>query len=303
MTVFRFRSLLLIALAAALVASPSWADETATADKKAEETSEAKADGPKKPKPIPYTSGIPWAEPEHVEPGARNSDPPSDAVVLFDGTNLDAWEGQTDKWIFRHGYAIAGGRIRTKQAFGDCQLHLEFQSPIEDLDSGQGKGNNGVGLMDAKYEIQILDSYENETYYDGQAAAVYKQHPPLVNASRPTGQWQTYDIIFTAPKFNDDGSLQSPAYVTVLHNGLVVQNHYELKGDTPFMVPPSYKKHPERLPLVLYYHTDPVRFRNIWIRDLSGDAGKAQLQETASDNAGEKMGDKKGDKKGDQKES
>ena len=203
--------------------------------------------------------------------------------MLFDGTNLDAWNGDVSKWTFKHGYAIAGSRISTKQAFGDCQLHVEFQAPIEDTGTGQGKGNNGIGLMNGQYEIQVLDSYDNETYYDGQATAVYKQHPPLVNASRPTGQWQTYDILFTAPKFNDDGSLKSPASVTVLHNGVVTQLNYELTGDTNYMNPPKYTKHPEKQPLVLLYHTDPVRFRNIWIRDLTGDAGRAQLKEEAKE--------------------
>lgn len=233
---------------------------------------------PKKQKPIPYTSGIKWDEPEHVHPGMSVTDPPSDAVVLFDGTNLDAWDGDTAKWDLRHTYGISGGRIKTKQAFGDCQLHLEFRCPASEYDKeGQGRGNNGVGLMDAKYEVQILDSHSNVTYFDGQAAAVYKQLPPMVNASLPTGQWQRYDIFFKAPRFNDDGSLKSPANITVLHNGVLVQWNYDLKGDTPFMVPPSYKKHAEKLPLVLYYHNDPVEFRNIWIRDLAGDAGIAQL--------------------------
>ena len=248
--------------------------EKATANKASEEA--------KKPRPVPYTSGINWAEPEKVDPGSEAGAPPSDAIVLFDGSNLDAWDGDTGKWSLQDGYGIAGSMIRTKQPFGDCQLHLEFQCPEEDTGKGQQKGNNGIGLMDAKYEIQVLDSHTNTTYFDGQAAALYKQHPPLVNASRPTGQWQTYDILFTAPRFYDDGSLKRPAYVTVLHNGVVVQLNYELKGTTFFMTPPSYEKHPEKLPLVLMYHGDPVRFRNIWVRDLSGDAGKAQL---ASDDA------------------
>lgn len=233
----------------------------------------------KKPKAVPYESGIPWAEPEHVDPGSSTTDAPSDAVVLFDGSNLDAWVGDTAKWDLQHGYGISGGRIKTKEAFGDCQLHLEFRCPASEFaKEGQGRGNNGVGLMDANYEVQILDSHSNETYFDGQAAAIYKQHPPLVNASVPTGLWQTYDILFKAPKFNEDGSLNTPAYITVLHNGVLVQWHYELKGDTPYMRAPSYNKHAEKLPLVLYYHNDPVEFRNIWIRDLTGDAGKAQLK-------------------------
>lgn len=235
---------------------------------------------PKKKKVVPYESGIPWAEPEHVNPGESTIDPPADAVVLFDGTNLDAWNGDVGKWKIQDGYGIAGSAISTKEAFGDCQLHVEFRCPeSEAKDSGQGRGNNGIGLMGAKYEIQVLASHSSTTYPDGQATAVYKQHPPLVNASLPIGSWQTYDILFKAPKFNDDGSLAAPAHVTVLHNGVVTQWHFELKGDTPYNRPPAYTKHPAKLPLSLMFHGDPVEFRNIWIRDLSGDAGIAQLEE------------------------
>ena len=213
-----------------------------------------------------WSSGIPWPEPPVVDPGDANR-PPSDAIVLFDGKDLSAWKGG-ERWKVQDGYAIAhGGGIDTKQAFGSCQLHLEFASPAEVKGHGQGRGNSGVYLMQ-KYEVQILDSYQNKTYFDGQAAAIYKQRPPLVNASRPPGQWQTYEIIFTAPRFTDDSRLERPGYVTVLHNGVLVQNHTELQGDTAWDRPPRYEAHPAKLPLQLQFHGNPVRFRNIWIREL-----------------------------------
>ncbi|SFI34336.1 3-keto-disaccharide hydrolase [Planctomicrobium piriforme] len=212
-----------------------------------------------------WKSGIKWPEPPVVTPGTNGS-PPSDAIVLFDGKNMDAWTGG-EGWKLQDGYGIAGSKCTTKQAFGDCQLHLEFASPPEATGEGQGRGNNGVFLM-GHYELQILDSYKNDTYFDGQCASVYKQNPPLVNACRPPGEWQSYDILFTAPRFNGDGTVKSPAAITVLQNGVVVQNHYELTGSTFWHLPPSYSAHPVREPLTLYYHNDPVRFRNIWIRDL-----------------------------------
>jgi hypothetical protein len=225
---------------------------------------------PKKPKVIPYESGIKWHEPKVVTPGTNGS-PPSDAIVLFDGKSLDAWEG-AEKWQIENGEAIASSAISTKQAFGDCQLHLEFATPVKIEGKGQGRGNNGIGFMNARYEVQVLDSYENPTYFDGQCAAIYKQHPPLVNASRPPGEWQTYDIVFNAPRFKD-GKLLRPAYLTVFHNGVLVQNHFELLGDTPFHRAPQYAAHEEKLPLTLMYHRNPVRFRNIWIREL-GELGR-----------------------------
>lgn len=214
-----------------------------------------------------YDNGLVFAEPKVVTPGENNS-APSDAVVLFDGENFDAWKGAENWKVDEDGAFTAKGRIETKQAFGDCQLHLEFATPEEVKKDGQGRGNNGIGFMGAKYEIQVLDSYENKTYFVGQCASVYNQRPPMVNASRKPGEWQTYDIIFTAPKFDKEGKVSSPAAVTVIHNGIVVQNHTVLVGDTPYNRPPSYKKHPPKLPLVLMYHGDPVRFRNIWIRDV-----------------------------------
>jgi hypothetical protein len=185
---------------------------------------------------------------------------------LFDGQDLSAWEG-VENWTFEEDYATVGSNIQTKQAFGDCQLHLEFATPATVEGEGQGRGNSGVYFM-SQYEVQILDSHGNLTYYDGQCGAIYKQRPPLVNASRGPGEWQTYDILFTAPRFEASGQLKSPAFVTVMHNGVVVQNHYELQGATFFERPPSYEAHANRLPLHLQYHRNPVRFRNIWIRDL-----------------------------------
>jgi hypothetical protein len=219
----------------------------------------------------PYESGIAWAEPKVVAPGTGGG-PPSDAVVLFDGKNMDAWKGG-EKWVIEDGAAIASSFVSTKEPFGDCQLHVEFATPKEVKGQGQGRGNNGIGFMDAHYEIQVLDSWENPTYFDGMCAAIYKQKPPLVNASRRPGEWQTYDIVFEAPRFQGD-KLARPAYVTVLHNGVLVQNHVELLGDTPYDRPPRYTPHAAKLPLVLMYHGNPVRFGNIWIREIKELEGK-----------------------------
>ena len=212
-----------------------------------------------------YKSGIIWPEPAVVDPGPANG-PPSDAIVLFDGKSLDAWEGG-DKWIIEGGVATAAnGAITSKQKFGDCQLHVEFATPAEVKGEGQGRGNSGIYLMN-RYEVQILDSYGNQTYFDGQCAAIYKEQPPTVNACRGPGQWQSYDIIFSAPRFSDDGSMKSPAFVTVLHNGVLVHNHFELLGSTSFVEPPKYEKHGEKEPIMIQFHGNPVRFRNIWIRE------------------------------------
>jgi hypothetical protein len=214
-----------------------------------------------------YQSGIKWPEPPVVDPGPPGG-PPADAVVLFDGKQLDAWEGG-EKWKIADGVATAsGGPITTKQAFGDCQLHVEWATPAKVQGSGQGRGNSGIYLMN-QYEIQILDSHNNPTYVDGQAGALYKQHPPLVNASRPPGEWQVFDIIFTTPSFAENGEMKTPAYATVLQNGVLVQNHEPFTGRTAFDAPPKYFAHADKLPLHIQYHGDPVRFRNIWIRELT----------------------------------
>lgn len=219
-----------------------------------------------------YLTGIEWPEPKVVDPGDSAADPPEDAVVLFDGTDLSAWENG-DRWRVEDGVAIIGrGEIRSKQAFGDCQVHIEWSAPTPPRGRGQGRGNSG--LFFGPYEMQILDSYDNETYFDGQAASIYKQTPPLVNAMRPPGEWNVYDVIWTAPRFNDDGSLKSPAYITALHNGVLVLNHFELLGDTPFNRPPRYEKHPVKQPIRLQDHGNPVRFRNIWVREIEPIVGK-----------------------------
>jgi Domain of Unknown Function (DUF1080) len=219
-----------------------------------------------------YKSGIVWPEPVAVVPGTAGG-PPADAVVLFDGTDLSKWVNG-DKWIIADGAATsAKGDIRTKDSFGDCQLHIEFATPEVVKGNGQGRGNSGVYLM-GRYEVQILDSFNNPTYFDGQCASLYKQKPPLVNACRKPGEWQTYDIVFEAPRFGDDKKVTRPGYVTVLQNGIIVQNHTELIGGTFYDRPPAYEPHGPTGPINLQFHGDPVRFRNIWIRELKDIVGK-----------------------------
>lgn len=214
---------------------------------------------------VEYRSGIIWPKPSVVDPRS-SSGPPADAVILFDGRDLSAWDGG-ENWEVRDGYAIARQNgITSKQAFGDCQLHLEFASPEKVEGSGQGRGNSGVYLM-GRYEVQILDSFDNETYSDGQCGSIYKQQPPTVNACRKPGEWQTLDILFTAPRFDDKDNLATPGYVTVLHNGLVVHNHFELQGSTSYTEPPKYTHHAPKEPLHIQFHGNPVQFRNIWLRE------------------------------------
>jgi hypothetical protein len=198
---------------------------------------------------------------------------PSDAVVLFDGKDLLRWvhkDGGAAKWKVENGYAevvAKTGYIYTRDSFGDCQLHVEFAEPAPPKGESQERGNSGVFLM-GLYEIQVLDTYENKTYADGMASAVYGQYPPLVNASRPPGQWQSYDIVFHGPRFDPEGKLLRAARVTVLHNGVLVQDNVELSGPTAHGERPPYKAQPEKLPLALQDHGNPVRYRNIWIREL-----------------------------------
>jgi hypothetical protein len=220
--------------------------------------------------------------PKVVEPGTAASldaagRPPSDAIVLFDGKDLSQWRAEKDggpaAWKVEGGYmeVVAGrGNIRTALSFGDCQLHLEWAAPAPPAGTGQDRGNSGVFLM-GQYEVQVLDSYQTPTYPDGQAAALYGQYPPLVNASRPPGEWQSYDIVFRAPRFGKDGALLRPARITVLHNGVLVHDGRELTGPTAHKARPAYKAHPGKLPLGLQDHAHPVRFRNIWVRELSGE--------------------------------
>lgn len=220
-----------------------------------------------------YLSGIIWPEPAVVTPGDDHK-APSDALVLFDGKTFDAWEGAKGWQADEDGGFTVKGVLRTKQSFGDCQIHLEFATPKEVKGKGQGRGNNGIGLMGGRYEIQVLDSYQNKTYPEGSCASVYNQRPPMVNASRKPGEWQSYDIVFTVPRFDKEGKIQKPGYVTVLHNGVLVQNHTEILGNTFFDRPTAYTKHPEKGPLVLMYHGNPLRFRNIWVREFKELEGK-----------------------------
>ncbi len=215
-----------------------------------------------------------WSpEPRIVTPG-QGASAPSDATVLFDGTQWTEWVTVRDsspvKWELskdRSGTVKPGsGDIMTKRSFGDCQLHLEFRSPEVVKGEGQGRGNSGLFLQ-SNYEVQILDSYQNRTYSNGQAGSVYKQHLPLVNACRRTGDWQTYDIIFTAPRFNMDGMLIAAGHVTVIQNGILVQNNVEIKGTTEYIGLPKNAAH-GKLPLKLQDHGDLVSYRNIWIREL-----------------------------------
>lgn len=200
---------------------------------------------------------------------------PSDALVLFDGRSLEAWvpvKAGSSGWKVEDGaFTVVpkSGALRSKAAFGDIQLHLEFRSPAVVKGRGQGRGNSGVFFM-GKYELQVLDSWENVTYVNGQASSIYKQHPPLVNASRPPGEWQTYDVIFIAPRFTRDGQLHSPARITVLHNGVLVHHNVEIRGGTSFRGAPRYEAHAEKLPLELQDHSDLVSYRNIWVRELPG---------------------------------
>lgn len=219
-----------------------------------------------------YLSGIQWQTPKVVDPGPVGG-PPSDAVVLFDGKDMSHFD-HAEKWIVKDGYVTSGGNdIMGKDCFGDCQLHLEWAEPEKVEGSGQGRGNSGLFMM-GFYELQILDSYKNDTYVDGQCGAIYKQAPPMVNACRKPGQWQTYDVIWEAPKFDASGKLVKPAYITALQNGVLVQNHFQLLGKSYWDQKPHYEPHAEKLPISLQYHGNPVRFRNIWVREIKPIEGK-----------------------------
>jgi hypothetical protein len=220
--------------------------------------------------------------PTVVTPGATDSQPPSDAIVLFNGASQDAWVSAQDhtpaRWVVHDGIFTVNkkaGNIETKQRFEDYQLHIEFRIPKDITGSGQARGNSGVFLAstgpgDDGYELQVLDAYNNSTYVNGMAGSIYKQSAPLVNAARKPGEWQTYDVVWTAPRFQSDGSLQSPAYVTVFWDGVLVQNHFQLTGQTLYIGKPFYKAY-DRAPIKLQAHGDPslpISFRNIWVRPL-----------------------------------
>ncbi|MCO5239371.1 MAG: DUF1080 domain-containing protein [Chitinophagaceae bacterium] len=216
-----------------------------------------------------------WDPPVRIiTPGNANSDAPSDAIVLFNGKDASKWKSQKDggevKWKIEDGALVVvkgAGNIETKQGFGDCQLHIEWRTPAEVKGNSQGRGNSGIFLMN-RYELQVLDNYNNRTYSNGQAASIYKQTPPLVNASRGPGEWQTYDILFTAPTFQEDGTVKTPARITVFHNGVIVQNNTTIWGSTQYVGTPNYETHSPKEPISLQDHGNPVAYRNIWIRPL-----------------------------------
>lgn len=214
-----------------------------------------------------------YADVPVIRPGT-NSQAPSDAIVLFDGKDMSEWTSDKNNaagWDVKNGIMTVvkgSGSVFTKRAFADCQMHIEWRSPEKVEGDGQDRGNSGIWLQ-GRYEIQILDSYNNPTYSNGQAGSIYKQHIPMVNASLKPGEWQTYDIIYTAPRFNADSSLKVPAYVTVMHNGVVVQNYIEIQGTTTYIGQAHYQKHAFKCPLMLQNHACGVSYRNIWIRELN----------------------------------
>jgi hypothetical protein len=239
------------------------------------------AQSPVKPKPEETEVWEPV--PAVVTPGASCGAPPSDAIVLFDGKNLDEWVSNRDKtpakWTIAVGVMTVSkgeGNIETKRSFKNYQLHIEWKVPTNITGSSQARGNSGVFLAstgpgDDGYELQVLDSYENKTYVNGMAGSLYKQAIPLANPTRKPGEWQTYDVVWTAPTFNSDGSLKTPAYATVFFNGVLVENHFELKGQTLYIGKPFYKAY-TAAPIKLQAHGDksePISFRNIWVRELN----------------------------------
>lgn len=222
---------------------------------------------------VEFLPGMEWQEPPLVTPGDEPGAPPSDAVVLFGGEDLSAWENG-ENWPVKDGIAYAGkGYITTKEKFGDCQLHVEWSAPTNVQGDGQGRGNSGIFLM-GRYELQVLDSFNNPTYFEGQAASIYKQTPPLANAMRKPGEWNTYDVFWTCPRFNSSNQLVEPAYITVVHNGVLVQNHFALRGDTPWARPPRYVNIGPKGPIAIQDHGNPVRFRNIWVREIKPAVGE-----------------------------
>ena len=233
-------------------------------------------------RPKPADTEVWQPVPAVVTPGITSAAPPSDAIRLFDGTDLDEWvsskDGSPARWIVSEGILgvnKSAGNIETRRRFKNYQLHIEWLIPADITGAGQARGNSGVflastGSGDAGYELQILDSYKNETYVNGQAGSIYKQFAPLVNASKKPGEWQTYDVVWIAPTFTAEGLLKTQAHVTVFHNGVLVQNHVELQGETLYIGKPEYKQF-DSAPIKLQAHGDssaPISFRNIWLRQL-----------------------------------
>lgn len=235
-------------------------------------------------KPKPEDTEIWQPEPKIVTPGATDSAPPSDAIILFEGKNLDEWVSAQDhspaKWVVHDGILTVSkdpgsGNIETKRTFRNYQLHVEWRIPENITGSGQARGNSGVFLAstgpgDSGYELQVLDSYNNKTYVNGMVGSLYKQSIPLANPMRKPGEWNVYDVVWTAPTFNDDGTVKTPAYATAFLNGVLVDNHFELKGQTLYIGQPFYKKY-DAAPIKLQAHGDksePISFRNIWVREL-----------------------------------
>lgn len=231
-------------------------------------------------RPRPEDTEVWTPVPKVVTPGATNDAPPSDAIVLFGGRDLSEWVSANDrspaKWTVTNGVMTVNkpsGDIETKRRFTDYQLHIEWKIPADITGKGQERGNSGVYLAMTEsggYELQVMDSYNNPTYVNGQAGSMYKQYPPLANAARKPGEWQAYDVVWTAPRFNADGTLKSPAYVTAFHNGVLVQNHVALKGVTLYIGTPTYHAH-GAAPILLQAHGDPsaaISYRNIWVRPL-----------------------------------
>ncbi len=274
----KFAAIAIVALSAAVAFAEDPKPDAPKVDASRVVPNDGHQDTPMQPNGIWHVHDGKRPQPRVVTPGTFSTaevpgKPPSDAIVLFDGRNLDEWYSKSKtepcKWIIEKGEMISvkgAGYVYTKDDFTDFQLHVEWAAPTPPQGKGQGRGNSGV-FLHGKYEIQVLDCFDNPTYADGSAGSVYGQFPPLVNASRPPGEWQMYDIVFTGPHYKE-GKLETPAIVTVFHNGVVVQNHTAILGTTNHMNPGKYDGKTEKGPIGLQDHGNPVRYRNIWIREL-----------------------------------